>query len=304
MFSPGPFLVSTREDDRMVWKRLGGALGALLVVASTVRGAEPKAVLKGPQVWYQDWPLVLRFAGTVSDDPVKLYLAKAPEPIADVDVVMTLGRNKRPVFAQVVPGARGYYRFVLVASGTPEGDPEGERVEVATTLDVYVIRWGERVPNPLPPPDPAPPGPIPPPGPTPPIPHPDVDPPPPDPGPTPDPAPVPDGPTRVLLLYESEDPMTRKQRALWDSIWLMNYLESSTAPDSLGESGWRKFDDDTAIVKQAPEWLGMMTVARDLLAKPGAPKLPAIAVFRGTHGKLYPFPEDEATVEKLVKGVQ
>jgi hypothetical protein len=172
--------------------RLSRSMAVGLILASSVAWAvEPKAQLRGPKTAYVDWPITLRYNGTVSDKPSRIYLGSGPEDQSQVDFITFMDKKGFPTHSMMVPGKPGLYRFVLIAEGSIDGEEES-RVAVAT-VDVHVI--DPTNPNP---PGPTPPGPSP--GPTPP-----PDPPPTPPIPTP-PAPVPDpdaSTVRVLLLHES-----------------------------------------------------------------------------------------------------
>lgn len=273
--------------------RSSRTIAAGLLLACSVAGAvEPKAKIRGPKTAYVDWPITLRFNGTVGDAPPRLYLGSGPEDQSQVDFITFKDRKGFPTHAMMVPGKPGLYRFVLVAEGKPEGeDILDAAIDVA---DVMVI--DPMNPNP---PAPAPPGPAPEPGPSPPAPIPL----PPDPGPAPPiPAPDPDASVvRVLLLHESSRPMTRGQENLWFGPELSQVLNTSTTADTIGRGGWRRFDVDVKIVREAPEWQAMMDAARAMLAKPEAPQLPVIVVFRGKKGMAYKFPEDVATLQNILK---
>jgi hypothetical protein len=237
-----------------------------------------------------DWPITFRYNGTISDKPARIYLGSGPEDQSDVDFITFVDKKGFPTHSMVVPGKPGLYRFVLIAEGSVDGEEE-PRVAVATA-DVNVI--DPLNPNP---PGPTPPAPEPipiPPGPTPPV---------PDPGPTP-PAPAPDpdaSVVRVLLLHESSRPMTRGQENLWYGPELTQLLNTSTTADTNQRGGWRRWDVDVKVVREAPEWQAMMDAARAMLARPDAPQLPVIVVFRGKKGIAHKFPEDLATLQNILK---
>jgi hypothetical protein len=95
--------------------------------------------------------------------------------------------------------------------------------------------------------------------------------------------------------------MTRKQENLWYSGELVDALNALTTADSKQRGGWRRWDVDIKLNDEGPEWQGMLDASRQLLSQPAAPKLPVIVIFRGKVGKVYPFPEDDATLKNLLK---
>lgn len=274
-------------------------LAGLLLIGPAAAAVEPKAAIRGPRSAYVDWPITLRFQGTVGDRPATVHLASGPEAEENVDFLIFTNKKGFPTHAMMVPGKPGMYRFAVVSMGKPEGE-EAEKIAIGTA-DVWVI--DPLHPQPYPPaptptpPDPGP-GPVPPgPQPTPPTPT------PPDPTPTPpEPAPDPDaGIVRALLLYESSSPMSRKQEALWYAPETTDLLNSATTADTNQRGGWRRWDKDIKLVKEAPEWQGMLDAARGMLAGAGAPPLPVIVVFRGKKGLAHKFPEDLATLQSILK---
>jgi hypothetical protein len=287
-------------------RRFLGPLAAFLVLVAPGLGAEPKAALTGPKVWFKDWPITLRFSGTVSDDPPTIVLSAGPEQPGDMHFQTFLDRNKRPVWAQTVPGKTGVYRFALIARGKVEGD-EAPRESVAT-LDVQVIEFGT-VPGPTPTPTPIPPLP-PTPEPIPPTPIPT-----PTPTPTPTPEPVPplsDEPIaqkktyRVLILHQDLQ-MSRGQERVFNSPLLADRLNDSTMPDPDGRASWRKFDIDTPLLgDEAQLWAPLLEQAKTALSKPGAHKLPVIIFFQfrpdgSKRAHVYPLPETEAGMIDILR---
>jgi hypothetical protein len=246
-------------------------LAGLLLIGPAAAAVEPKAAIRGPRSAYVDWPITLRFQGTVGDRPATVHLASGPEAEENVDFLIFTNKKGFPTHAMMVPGKPGMYRFAVVSMGKPEGE-EAEKIAIGTA-DVWVI-------------DPLHPQPYPP-----------------DPTPTPpEPAPDPDaGIVRALLLYESSSPMSRKQEALWYAPETTDLLNSATTADTNQRGGWRRWDKDIKLVKEAPEWQGMLDAARGMLAGAGAPPLPVIVVFRGKKGLAHKFPEDLATLQSILK---
>jgi hypothetical protein len=257
---------------------------------------EPRVKIQAPPSVQEKNLLSISLTGTVSDTPVVLEAAEKPPAAEGTELGFVLfGPAKKPVFALVMPTIPGTYRIAAIATGKA---PDSSGKEVSKTAYGFVtVKVTPRKPTPPPIPPPIPPEP--PPTPFPPHPFP-PNPDPPIPPPTPIPAP---GDLRVLLLWETENPvMSRKQESVWHSGSLKAMLDTATVKDSKGFPGWRRYDPDTVITsKEAPEWPQMLEAAKATLSQASAPKLPVIVVFRGTRGTPYPFPETLSELESILK---
>lgn len=121
-------------------------------------------------------------------------------------------------------------------------------------------------PPPQPPVDPpTPPGPVNPPGP--------VDP--------PDVEPEPEGAVNVLVVYDTESPLTGPQNLVINGTRVRKYARDNSV-------GFRAWDDATDTSGESAAWQGMLATANEHLKKPGSKfKKPVIYVFKGTDGKPY-----------------
>ncbi len=258
-----------------------------------VFAVEPRVVIHANPVVSSDSIVTIRLTGTVSETPVVLEAAEKPDgPTGESVDFVVFGPAKKPSFALTLPPKVGTYRFAAIATGTVKDD-DGNDIKKNAYGFVTVTVTGKVPPQPVP--VPVPPNPIPP--------------QPPQPVPVPDPVPVPpnpipipnEGDLRVLMLWESSQGLSRKQESVWYSSWLTKALNEMTVKDTKGRAGYRKWDIDTSIVSEGPEWQMMMDAAKAELAKPTAPKLPVIVVFRGTHGKAAHFPDSQAALLQLLK---
>jgi hypothetical protein len=120
------------------------------------------------------------------------------------------------------------------------------------------------------------------------------------PTPTPQPEPVPTGELKVLYLFESSSPLTRGQELVWYSPLVDEALTKLTSTGSDGVPGWRKWDVDTDISNEGPDWAEMMASMKADIAKNGT-QLPVVGIFRGGKGKVYPLP---ATPQELLSLIQ
>lgn len=132
------------------------------------------------------------------------------------------------------------------------------------------------------------------------IPEPGPTPTPPQPTPDPQPEPVPSGELKVLFLYESSRPLTRAQDLVWFSPQVDEALLKSTSPGADGVAGYRKWDQDTDISNEGPEWAEMMAVMKADIAKNGTP-LPVVGIFRGGKGKVHPLPATPQAMLSLIQ---
>jgi hypothetical protein len=265
-------------------KRSLTGLALCLALAIPGLGAEPKAVIKGPQVWFKDWPITLRLGGTVSDDPAQVILEDgAPEAAETVDFIYHRDPRGRLTHVQVVPGKTGRYRFVVVARGKVEG--QDELKTAIASLDVQIVDFNPVVP-PQPTPTPTPPAPIPP-QPQPPT--------PPEPAPSTDPIPKAES-YRVLILHQ-DFRMSSAQTKVFNSAVLVDRLNKGAQKTSDGRAEWRRLDVDTPILgDEAAVWGPLRDSLKAALAKPGAHPLPVIAFYQGANAFVYPLPD---TIEGL-----
>jgi hypothetical protein len=262
-------------------RRFLSAFALCLALASGVLGAEPKAVIKGPQVWFKDWSLTLRLSGTVSDEPATVILESGgPEAPEDVDFIYHRDPRGRLTHVEFVPGKVGRYRFAVVARGKVEGQDEPKTA--IATIDVQVTDFNPQPPGPQPPtptPTPTPTPPTPPQPPTP-------------PSPTPSAEPIAQAGTYRVLILHQDFKMSPAQTKVFNSAVLVDRLNAGAQKSADGRAEWRRLDQDTPILgDEAAVWGPLRDSLKAALAKPGAHQLPVIAFYQGANAFVYPFPD-------------
>lgn len=139
-------------------------LAVLLLFASPVFGAEPKAVVSGPTTATVGTPVLLDLGGSASDPEYPLQVEVAGEGDFKPTLRLWYDATAKPGLAVLTAPRTGSYTVVVVAIGKPEGSDKTLTRIAAWPLTIEPIA-------PAPKPDPEPPGPIPPdpipPGPTP-----------------------------------------------------------------------------------------------------------------------------------------
>lgn len=226
-----------------------------------------KAVLSLPSHAEINAPVIASTVGSVSTDPVQVVTDSA-----SVDPVVTIV----PI---ATPGPNGTWTIVGGLTSFPR---EGtyRLVAVAVSNKVYAVAVRDiQVGAPVPP---VPPGPNPP---NPPVP----------PGPTP----IPHGLSRVIVAYETTQPMTKGQFAVLHSTSFLDWLDSHVAKDgSTNLAAWRIWDKDVEVPDSAPGWKTAWDKAKTAIS--GRP-LPAIVVY-GSDGAVQAtqLPDsEEATITFL-----
>lgn len=139
-------------------RRAPAALLALLLLhqmACALPAAEPRAVLKGPATAQPEAEFWLKFAGSVSDEPVELALADGPEP---VEPALLYSREGVPIYGLCSVSRPGTYVFVVVASGTLPPVPPATAGKLKRAYAFWTVAVGAPTP-PAPPGPPAPPTP-------------------------------------------------------------------------------------------------------------------------------------------------
>lgn len=127
------------------------ALAVLLLWAGPALAAEPFARLTGPSRIDVNGQVLFSLDESTGDEDPAVELARGPAP---VKVATLYDRAGNPIYAVASPPVPGQYLFVLVATGTPEGQSKPVRAYA-----FHEVTVGD------PPPPQPPPGPIPPPAP-------------------------------------------------------------------------------------------------------------------------------------------
>lgn len=204
-----------------------------------------KAVLNLPAHVEVNAPVIASTVGSVSTDPVQVVTDSS-----SVDSAVT-------VVPIATPGPNGTWTIVGGLTSFPR---EGtyRLVAVAASNKVYAVAVRDvQVGAPVPP---VPPGPNPP-GPNP---------PPPPPGPV-------HGLARVIVAYETTQPMTKGQFAVLHSTSFLDWLDTNVAKDgSTGLAAWRIWDKDVEVPDSAPDWKAAWEKAKTAIS---GRSLPAIVVF-------------------------
>lgn len=210
-----------------------------------------KAVLNLPSHAEINAPVIASTIGSVSTDPVQVVTDSS-----SVDPSVT-------VIPIATPGPNGTWTIVGGLTSFPRGGTY-RLVAVAASDKVYAVAVRDiQVGTPVPPVPPIPPGPIPP-------------------GPNPPPPPVPPGPTphglsRVIVAYETTQPMSKGQFAVLHSTSFLDWLDSHVAKDgSTGLAAWRIWDKDVEVPDSAPTWKSAWDRAKTAIS---GRSLPAIVVF-------------------------
>ncbi len=95
-----------------------------LVLAGSLFAATPKAYLRGPTEAKADQSILLKFAGTVSDEPVVIEQVSGPEQLS---LAHLFDRDGKLVYAECMATIPGLYRFSLIAEGSTDGAPKPTR---------------------------------------------------------------------------------------------------------------------------------------------------------------------------------
>ncbi len=105
--------------------------------------------------------------------------------------------------------------------------------------------------------------------------------------------PVPATGLRVILIYESEDNLSRQQQLTIYGKQVEAYLNRKCKD---GAKGWKRWDKDVNVVNETQVW-------KDLWAatKPQVTTLPAVLIVTDQSGKVYPLPPTEAALLQLLK---
>lgn len=93
---------------------------------------------------------------------------------------------------------------------------------------------------------------------------------------------------RVVLVYESEDAMTREQLAILASPKIKDWLNAHCAKDEKGRPGWRKWDKDVDTKLETSTWQSLWTAI-----KPKLGPLPQIVIVSNQKGETFELPDTE-----------
>lgn len=200
-----------------------------------------KAVLSLPDRAEINAPVIASTVGSISTDPVQVVVDSSS---VDPSVVVV------PI---ATPNTNGTWTIV---GGLVSFPKEGAYRLVAVAVDnkMYGVAVRDiQIGKPVPPVPPNPPNPPPPPGPT------------------------PHGLSRVIVAYETTQPMTKGQLAVLHSTSFLDWLDSHVAKDgSTNLAAWRIWDKDVEVPDSAPDWKMAWEKAKNVIS--GKP-LPTIVVF-------------------------
>lgn len=108
---------------------------------------------------------------------------------------------------------------------------------------------------------------------------------------TPKPLPVPvpgSQDVHVIFIVETSANMSREHYNVLMSTSVKEFLDKKT-------KGWRRWDPDIVLVNESAEWKGMWESAKKAVTT-----LPAVAIFVGNSGTVYPLPTTEAGLFELL----